>query len=197
METATVAALMTYVFVMSITPGPNNLLLASSGLVFGMGRTLPHIVGIPTGVICQLLLVGGGLGSLFALEPRVQLVLKVAGTVYLLWLSLKLWKTDTMSPASASQPISFWQAISFQFINPKSWLIALTAISAFLKAGSDKPYQMFIICLAFALIGTPCMVFWAAMGAGLRRSLSDAAKIRRVNRILAIMAAATGLMFWL
>lgn len=194
---AAIGALVTYAFVMSITPGPNNMLLASSGLAFGLSRTWPHILGIPAGVIVQLMLVGGGLGTLFAVEPRVQLVLKAVGTAYLFWLAAKLWRTDTVSDASAAKPISFWQALAFQFINPKSWLIALTAVSAFLHPQSNSVLQLIIICLTFALIGTPCMVVWAAMGATLRRRLSDPTKIRRLNRVLAALAGATGLMFWL
>ena len=197
MEMAAVGALVTYAFVMSITPGPNNMLLASSGLAFGLARTWPHILGIPTGVIVQLLLVGGGLGTLFAVEPRIQLVLKAAGTAYLLWLAAKLWRTETVSDASAGKPISFWQALAFQFINPKSWLIALTAVSAFLDPQSDGFVQLMVVCLAFALVGTPCMVVWAAMGSTLRRRLSDPVRIRRLNRVLAALAGATGLMFWL
>ena len=197
MEMAAIGALVTYAFVMSITPGPNNMLLASSGLAFGLSKTWPHILGIPAGVIVQLMLVGGGLGTLFAVEPRVQLILKAAGTAYLFWLAAKLWRTDTVSDVSTGKPISFWQALGFQFINPKSWLIALTVVSAFLDAQSNSVLQLVIICLTFALIGTPCMVVWAAMGATLRRRLSDPIKIRRLNRVLAALAGATGLMFWL
>lgn len=165
------------------------------GLTFGFARTVPHVPGIPTGVTVQLLLVGGGLGSLFALEPRVQLVLKALGTVHLFWLAGRLWRTEAVSEAAAARPISFWQALVVQFVNPRAWLIALTAVSASLETGSRSVLQILPICLVFALVGTPCMAVWAAMGATLRRGLSEPRTIRRVNRLLAALAAATGLMF--
>ncbi|WP_254919146.1 LysE family translocator [Oceanicola sp. 22II-s10i] len=101
--------------------------------MFGFRSTIPQIVGIPTGVISQILLVAAGLSSLFAQFPSIQLALKVAGTFYLLWLALKLWKADALAQSPNATPISFSQALLFQFINPKSWLIALTAVSAFLQ----------------------------------------------------------------
>lgn len=197
MQIATIGALALYAFVMSITPGPNNMLLANAGLVFGFRSTIPQIVGIPTGVISQILLVTAGLSSLFAQFPSIQLALKVAGTCYLLWLALKLWKADALAQSPNATPISFSQAMLFQFINPKSWLIALTAVSAFLQPEKAVLPQLLIICLAFALIGTPCMAVWSAMGSALRRHLSSPTSLRRANRTLAALASATCLMFWL
>ena len=186
MEFTTIGALALYAFVMSITPGPNNMLLANAGLVFGFRSTIPQIV-----------LVAAGLSSLFAQFPSIQLALKVAGTFYLLWLALKLWKADALAQSPNATPISFSQALLFQFINPKSWLIALTAVSAFLQPEKAVLPQLLIICLAFALIGTPCMAVWSAMGSALRRHLSSPTGLRRANRTLAALASATCLMFWL
>lgn len=84
MEHTAFIALIVYAFVMSITPGPNNVMLMSSGLIFGLRRTLPHLLGVPVGVVTQICITGAGLGALFAFEPRLQLVLKIAGSLYLL-----------------------------------------------------------------------------------------------------------------
>lgn len=113
MELTTIGSLALYAFVMSITPGPNNMLLANAGLVFSFRSTIPQIVGIPTGVISQILLVAAGLSSLFAQFPSIQLALKMAGTFYLLWLALKLWTGPVRHSVS-------WLLPSFSFDSQKS-----------------------------------------------------------------------------
>lgn len=197
METATLTALVLYAFVMTITPGPNNLMLTSSGLIFGLGRTWPHILGIPFGVAVQLAAVGAGLGAVFALEPRIQLVLKVTGTLYLLWLAAKLWRAAEVGDASLSKPVSFFQAAAFQFVNPKAWLIAVTVIAVFVTPGESYGVQIALASAAFAIVGIPCLAVWAAFGAGLRQVLHDPAKLLLINRILAALAALTAGLFWL
>ncbi|WCU08029.1 LysE family translocator [Pseudomonas aeruginosa] len=107
MEHTAFVALIVYAFVMSITPGPNNVMLMSSGLLFGLGRTWPHLLGIPAGVMVQLGITGVGLGAVFALEPRLQVALKVVGSLYLLWLAARLgarpsWRRPRPAGPSAS-----------------------------------------------------------------------------------------------
>ncbi len=197
METTTLTALVLYAFVMSITPGPNNVMLTTSGLIFGMARTWPHILGIPFGVAVQLVVVGSGLGAVFALEPRIQTVLKVVGTLYLLWMAWKLWRAGEMPDASLARPVSFFQAAAFQFVNPKAWLIAVTVVATFVSPGDGYVTRLGLVCAAFAVIGTPCMAVWAAFGAGLRKILHDPSKLILVNRIMAALAAVTAGLFWL
>ena len=197
METAPLTALALYAFVMTITPGPNNLMLTTSGLIFGMARTWPHILGIPFGVAVQLTAVGAGLGAVFALEPRIQLFLKAIGTLYLLWLAYKLWRAAEVRDASLARPVSFFQAAAFQFVNPKAWLIAVTVIAAFVSPGEGYVTQLLLACAAFVVIGVPCLAAWAAFGAGLRRVLHDPAKLLIINRTMAGLAALTAGLFWL
>lgn len=197
MDPTSLMALAIYAFVMSITPGPNNLMLTTSGLVFGMARTWPHILGIPFGVAVQLSAVGAGLGAIFALEPRLQVALKVIGTLYLLWLAAKLWRAGELRDASMARPIGFFQAAAFQFVNPKAWLIAGTVIAAFVAPGEGYASRLAMVCLVFTVIGIPCMSVWAAFGAGLRQVLKDRRKLLLVNRTMAALAALTAVLFWL
>lgn len=197
MQTTTLTALVLYAFVMSITPGPNNVMLTTSGLIFGMARTWPHILGIPFGVAVQLIVVGSGLGAVFALEPRIQTVLKVVGTAYLLWMAWKLWRAGEMPDASLARPVSFFQAAAFQFVNPKAWLIAVTVVATFVSPGDGYVARLGLVCAAFAVIGTPCMAIWAAFGAGLRKILHDPSKLILINRVMAALAAVTAGLFWL
>ena len=197
METTSLTALALYAFVMSITPGPNNLMLTTSGLIFGMARTWPHILGIPVGVAVQLVAVGAGLGAAFALEPRIQVALKAVGTLYLLWLASRLWRAAAMRDVEIARPVTFLQAAAFQFVNPKAWLIAVTVVAAFVAPGDGYAMRLALVCAVFAAVGTPCMAVWAGFGARLRRVLHDPAKLLIVNRTMAALAAMTAGLFWL
>lgn len=181
---------------MSGTPGPNNMMLTASGIRFGFHRTIPHILGIQAGVICQIGLVAAGLGVLAA-EPRVQLALKVLGTLYLLWLAWHFWRQAELSDASLGDPIGFWRAAAFQFVNPKAWVMSLTLIAGFVVPGENYLQQVLLAVLIFTLIGTPSCAVWAAFGAALRRWLSNPRTLTVVNRALAILTALTCILFWL
>ncbi|MFZ5739890.1 threonine/homoserine/homoserine lactone efflux protein [Rhodopseudomonas thermotolerans] len=197
METTSLAALALYTFVMCITPGPNNLMLTTSGLIFGMARTCPHILGIAFGAATQLIAVGAGLGAVFAVEPRLQIGLKLIGSLYLLWLAGKLWRAAELRGAALVAPVTFFQAAAFQFVNPKAWLIAVTVIAAFVSPGDGYALRIALVCAVFAIVGTPCLAVWAAFGAGLRRILHDPAKLLFINRTMAALSAITAGMFWL
>lgn len=197
MDISSLTALALYAFVMSITPGPNNVMLTTSGLIFGMRRTWPHILGIPFGVAVQVCALGAGFGAVFAVEPRIQVGLKVAGTLYLLWLAHKLWRAAEIRDASIAHPITFFQAAAFQFVNPKTWLAVGTAVAAFVTPGEGYATRLVLVCGVFAVIGTPCLTLWAGFGAGLRQILTDPVKLLRVNRTMAVLAAITAGLFWL
>lgn len=197
MEHTALVPLIAYAFVMSITPGPNNVMLMSSGLLFGLGRTCPHLLGIPAGVIVQLGITGAGLGAVFAHEPRLQVALKVAGSIYLLWLASRLWLAVELEETETGRPIGFMQALTFQFINPKAWLISVTVVSTFLPPGEEYALRLLVVSLVFASIGLPCMLVWAAFGAGLRPWLRERAVARSINRAMATLAALTVLLFWM
>lgn len=200
METPTLAALATYAFVMSVTPGPNNLMLTASGLLFGVARTVPHMLGILAGVAVQIGAVGAGLGAVFAAEPRLQLGLKAFGTAYLLWLARGLWRAGEGGASGdqgppAGRPIAWWQAALFQGVNPKAWLSAVTVVAAFVPAGSG-PGRLATVIGVFCAVGLPCMWLWAAFGSMLKARLREPRTVRTVNRVMAALAAATAGLFW-
>ncbi|RAH96096.1 LysE family translocator [Acuticoccus sediminis] len=197
MDLGSLAALALYTVVMSITPGPNNVMLTTSGLAFGMRRTWPHLLGIPFGVTVQLVTVGTGLGAVFAFEPRIQLGLKLVGTLYLLWLAGKLWRAAELRDAPLARPIGFGEAAVFQFVNPKAWLIAVTVVASFLAPGEGYTVRLALVCAVFTVVGLPCMAVWAAFGAGLRKMLRDPEKLRFLNRAMAALAALTAGLFWI
>lgn len=193
----TVWALVTYTVVMTITPGPNNLLLISSGLNFGLYRTVWHMAGILSGVLLQICITGAGLGALFVLLPEAQIALKLVGSLYMLWLGRRLWHTSELRATTAGRPIGFGEALVFQFVNPKAWVMATTVISAFVPAGDEYAERVVHAGLVFAGVALPCISVWSASGAVLRAWIQNRVALRRINRGMAILSALTALLFWL
>ncbi|PTQ12997.1 lysine transporter LysE [Sphingomonas oleivorans] len=195
LDVALVAPLILYSVLMTITPGPNNMMLASSGLLFGVRRTVPHMLGISTGMMVLISVVGAGLGGLFAAEPRLGLALKLVGIVYLLYLSWKLWRAGEPGGATAARPLSFHGAAAFQFANPKAWLMALTAIAAFAAPGPGYAARVLFVALVMGVVGFPCISVWAGFGAGIKALMHarpDA--LRWFNRAMALLTALTVLL---
>lgn len=193
----TLWTLMTFTVVMTITPGPNNLLLLSSGLNFGLYRTTRHMAGILSGVLLQICATGAGLGALFVLIPEIQTALKLAGSVYMVWLAGRLWRAGELYAATTARPIGFGEALIFQFVNPKAWIMATTVIAAFVPVGEEYAERVVTAGLIFTGVALPCISVWAASGAVLRAWIQNSVALRRVNRGMATLSALTAVLFWL
>jgi Putative threonine efflux protein len=187
----TFLALLTFAFVASMTPGPNNVMLLSSGVNFGVARTVPHMAGVTLGFALMIGLVGLGVAGLFTAWPPARRVLTVVSVVYLLWLA---WKIATAAPPSGevsagARPLSFLQAAGFQWVNPKGWTAALTA-NALYAPGSDLP-SVLLVAGAFLIVSVPSVVVWTVLGRGLRNFLQDRVRLRVFNGIMAVTLVAT------
>lgn len=189
-------SLAAYAFVMTITPGPNNVLLLASGLAFGLRRTGWHLAGVLAGTWLMICLVGAGLGTLFIAVPAAQTVLKLAGSAYMLWLARQLWNADALPTANAQRPIRFFEAAVFQIVNPKVWMMATTVIAAFVPAGDQYAQRVVTAALLFIAVAVPCITLWAASGSLIRSWIHNSATLRRINRVMALLAAATVVLFW-
>jgi threonine/homoserine/homoserine lactone efflux protein len=176
--------LVTYSIVMSSTPGPNNLMLTTSGANFGFRRTLPHILGISAGMTVQTVVTCLGLGSLFVAWPALHAALRVAGALYLLVLAWKL-AGSAIVDVSLARPLSFWQAAAFQAVNPKSWIKSVTIASVFMPAGIGIVPGTLLVTLVTVAIGMPCVSAWALFGVAIRRLLTDLRRRRVFNVIMA------------
>lgn len=170
--------LMSYCFVMSATPGPNNVMLATTGASFGYRGALPAILGIQAGVFVQTMLMCVGLGSVFAAYPMAQQVLRIAGALYLMFLAWKL-AGASMAGTGASKPLSFAQAALFQALNPKSWVKAITMASVFLPAQGNMLANALLVSVIGTVVGMPCSVTWALFGVSIR-SVLKAPRSRRI-----------------
>ncbi|WP_426414897.1 LysE family translocator [Aestuariirhabdus sp. LZHN29] len=188
----TLLALVVFAFVSSATPGPNNLMLTASGINYGFVRTIPHMLGIPGGFALLCLLVAFGLGTLFQSYPVLQEALKWIGCAYLLYLA---WCIARATPPTADaevqagKPFTFVQAAGFQFVNPKAWVMAITAMSSFTLAGDGYTTSALMVAAVFVVVNLPSVSLWAGFGSLLRRMMSDPRKLRAINLMLAGLTA--------
>ncbi|HWV63182.1 MAG TPA: LysE family translocator [Oxalicibacterium sp.] len=163
-----------FAFVATVTPGPNNIMLTSSGIRFGFLRTMPHIFGIVFGFLILMSLCAAGIGSLIIAIPALHTALKIAGSGYLVWLAWQLRSMAFDREAEAqARPMSFLGAALFQFANPKAWVMGITGASAFLPAVQPIALAIAIFCIVFTVIELPAIMLWAGMGAVLRRYLTQ------------------------
>jgi threonine/homoserine/homoserine lactone efflux protein len=185
-------ALLLYAFVSSITPGPNNFMLLASGVNFGFTRTIPHMLGIGVGFVVLLLAVGFGLGALLTAFPPLHLALKIAGGAYLLYLAWKIAMSRSMGSAreSRGKPMTFMQAALFQWVNPKAWVMAVSAMAIYTSATAPF-YSVVLISLAFGLVNLPCVSSWAGFGVALRGFLADPVRLKWFNITMGLLLAAT------
>jgi len=175
-----------YVTVMSITPGPNNLLLATSGVNFGMRRTLPMMFGILLGCAVQTVIAGMALEVLLHWMSAIRLPLTLAGCTYLLWLSWKIFRAAAPETRTRPQPMTLLGGACFQAINPKAWLMASNV--ALLYSASSG---VFTVMICFMLLNLPCILIWAALGDRLRSHLQIAWKRQLFNSLMALSLVAT------
>lgn len=173
--------------VSSITPGPNNTMILASGVNFGLRRSLRHLAGITLGFGFMLVMVGLGLHQVLETYPTVLLTLRWVGGAYLVWLAYKLATAAPPSPdaTQTAHPMGFWAAAAFQWVNPKAWVMAMTAMSTYLP-GEAGPLQVGLLAGLFVLINAPCVTCWAAFGSSMRQLLQDPLRLRIFNISMAV-----------
>ncbi|GAB5094547.1 LysE family translocator [Caballeronia sp. LP006] len=176
-----------FVMVTSITPGPNNTMLLASGVNFGLKRTVPHVLGISAGVALLMLAVGLGLAQAFERLPWLYTVLETASVVYLLYLAWKIGTSSSVQMRDGERrPMRFYEAVAFQWVNPKAWMMVLTAATT-IHLHSSLSLNAGLMALLFVVIGMPCIVAWAAFGMSLRRFLSRPRWLRAFNITMAVL----------
>ena len=173
-------ALTAFAFVSSITPGPNNLMLMASGANFGFRRTIPHMLGVALGFVFMILLVGLGLVQVFDAYPASYTVLKTVSVIYLVYLA---WKIANATPVrdqrGVGRPMTFLQAAAFQWVNPKAWAMALTAISAYTP--DQTLGAILMVCAIFGAVNLPSVGSWTVLGQQMARILTNPAHMTLFN----------------
>ena len=187
-------ALVSFYFVMYITPGPNNAMVLTSGLKFGFTKTIPHMLGITIGHILQLILVCLGLGKIFQVFPEIQQVLKIICAVYLLYLGYKIIGSFSKIKEDDSRPLKFHEAALFQIVNPKAWTISSMVASSFLPKDESLIFSILYIT-AIALIICPLSISpWAAFGSSIRNLVKNNKLKALIEYFLAFLLLITAIL---
>jgi threonine/homoserine/homoserine lactone efflux protein len=191
-------SILSFAFAMVMTPGPNNIMMLSSGLTFGYRKTLPHLLGVMIGFPLMVLAIGFGLGSLFEQFPLLLKVLKYIGITYLLWMAWHIAHAEggyETEPNSSDRPFTFIQAAMFQWVNPKAWIMAITSVSSFVTKPEYAITQILIIAGTFLLCGIISTNSWTLGGVLLKRFIRHAKSIQRFNITMAILIVVSILPF--
>ena len=185
-------AFLVFAVVMFFTPGPNNIMLLTSGLNFGFRRTLPHVAGVTCGYAFMIGVTGLGLGAVFAALPWLQTVLKYAGAAYLVYLAYAIARSDPPEPGEAERrrPMSFIGAALFQWVNAKGWVMAISIITAY-AAISTYPWNVGLQVAMSLLIGAMSSVAWVLCGTALQPLVKSARAVRVFNVTMAILLLAS------
>ena len=185
-----ITALVAFAFVTSITPGPNNMMLMASGANYGVRRTVPHMLGVAIGFVVMAVLVGAGLAQVFVAVPALHSALKVVSVAYLLYLA---WKIATAAPPTPAgpvgKPMTFVAAALFQWVNPKAWAMALTAVTVY--APSQTLAGLTLVAVLFGIVNLPAVGAWAMLGQQMRRVLTNPLRLRAFNVGMAVLLVAS------
>lgn len=190
-----------FAFVTSVTPGPNNIMLLTSGLNVGFRRSVPHILGISIGFFALVALVGAGLGVLFMRYPVIYDVLRWVAVAYMLYLA---WTIGSAKPPNMDDtseklylPLGFWKAAAFQWVNPKAWVMAIGAITTYTPISTDATWvtivpTVVLVAAVFALINAPSVGVWAVFGSMLQGFLNHRPSwVRAINITMALLLLAS------
>lgn len=180
-------AVLLFAFSTTITPGPNNIMIMTSSLNYGVYRSVPHYLGICLGFPLMVAAIGFGLGVIFMQHPMIHQVIKYVGVGYLLWLAWKIANADPQTTSDQQKPLSFFQAALFQWVNVKAWVMAIGAVAAYTAIGSDIAMSVAFIVLAFTLSSFSCVGIWLLFGAILQRVLKRQKQVVFFNRVMALL----------
>lgn len=185
-------AFLMFALVMFFTPGPNNIMLLSSGLTYGFRRTIPHIAGITIGFAFMVAAVGLGLGAIFIAYPVLQTILKYVGAAYLVYLAWHIGMAEPTAPAEDKSrgPMTFWGAAVFQWVNAKGWVMVIGTITAY-AAIASFPWNILIQTVISLAMGAVSTVVWALFGTALRPVLTSPTTVRAFNIVMALLLLAS------
>jgi threonine/homoserine/homoserine lactone efflux protein len=187
-------ALISFYFVMYVTPGPNNAMVLTSGIKFGFLKTIPHMSGITIGHVLQTIVVCLGLGKIFQMFPEIQDILKIICALYLLYLGYKIIGSFSKIKNDGSKPLKFYEASLFQLVNPKAWTISTMVASGFLPKDERLIISILFISITALIICPLSISVWAAFGSGIRNLVKNNKKKAFVEYFLALLLLTTAIM---
>ena len=194
---AQLVALLGFSFVSSFTPGPNNILLWASGATFGFRRTVPHVLGTAVGIGAMALVAGAGVAALVSSVPQLGVAMRLAGSVYLVWLAWQIVRSGALKQESVARPLGVRGAMAFQVLNPKAWIFALGAMTTFRPDDLAVVPGTLLVALAMMSMIVPTASVWAGAGDVMSRWLSGERTRRVVSVVLGAMVVGTIVLVWI
>jgi len=199
MDGAIFSSLLSFAFITSITPGPNNFMQMSSGALFGFRRTIPHIAGIQFGFATLMASCVFGLGVVVEQFPWLVTIVKVIGAAWLVWLALKFFKAvfetsdakENSKAETSARPLKFYEAAFFQWANPKALIMGLVAAGLYVEIADTTIVRAMIICATFMTVGIFSSTTWTLAGHTLNRYMSSGRSAVLLNAIMGILLVAT------
>jgi threonine/homoserine/homoserine lactone efflux protein len=190
-------ALVAYAFVGTVSPGPNNTVLWASGMRFGFRRTVPHIVGTAIGIGVLALGVAAGIGALFDAAPTLEVALKVVGSAYLVYIAYLVLGNGGVGASDISHPLSLWQGVAFQWVNPKAWIFTVTAVGTFLSPSLPRAAGAALLTATLMVVIVGSASAWASGGAALGQIVGNERTRRAINIVLAVLLVASVTLIWI
>jgi threonine/homoserine/homoserine lactone efflux protein len=184
-----------FVFLGLFSPGPNIILLTTSGARFGFCRTVPHILGVALGVGITAGVTGFGVGTAITAMPKIAVLLKIVASLWIIWMAVQLWRSDPSTTQSRVRPFTMIEAILFQWVNPKVWAVAISATAYVVHLQPN--HQAITLGLTFSGINLGVCLFWTAMGALLSYLLTNRLAWRIFMRVMAVALAVFSLLVFL
>ncbi len=176
-----------FMFVTSCSPGPNNIVASYSGFNFGILKTIPHMLGVIFGFTVLVSFMNFGLVNVFQKFPIIQEILKYTGSLFLIYLAYKISFSKSSSENLKKNPVKFIETFLFQFINPKSVIVAVIMVSTYVDRGQDFLfYSFWVIGIAF-LFAIISINFWTLVGKFLRRFATNEKFIKRFNYVMSFL----------
>lgn len=186
MSWTVLVSLLPFAFVMSITPGPNNLMVAASGVNFGFKRTVPHMVGITIGFPIMLMCIGLGLGAIIGHSFILQMAIKYLGSAYLIFTAVQLaLSTSAKQVAAPLQPKTFLEAAAFQWINPKAWMMGVSSMATYSAGGASQSLQTVLLSIVWGFMALVAVIIWTLFGALIAERLQNPRALRIFNWTMA------------
>lgn len=184
------AAFALFAVASSVTPGSNNIMVASSSANNGVRATVPHMLGISLGFGVMVAIVGLGLAGPLAASPVLHAVLRWVGGAWIIWISWTIVRTGSAAlpdKTGRAAPMGFMAAALFQWVNPKAWILAVATITTYASPESEFGGQILVFAALFAMLCLPCSLLWAMLGAGAGRILRSPMQLRAFNAVMAAL----------
>lgn len=165
--------LLLFISTMAITPGPNNLMMASSGATFGLRKSIPAALGASTAFAFLQFALCMGLSTLFIEYPLVKTVITLFGVTYMFYLAWRVSGANSVKETNVPRPLSFLEMASFQLLNAKAWISLTTAATAFSHYTFSRNLESMLMAFLQFTIVLAALLVWAAIGVTIRQFLTE------------------------